>query len=147
MPLDVLEAERAIKEKAPGLAALIRKAGAGGNEEQFRQRVAPAIEQFGAALGLDFHTEHERTLLNGRADTVYNRLVVEYERPGSLNKSNKTRANRHALDQVKQYIDALHRLEHHRAERLAGVVLDGTYFIFARYKEGRWIEDDPLPVL
>ncbi|TDA67696.1 MAG: SAM-dependent DNA methyltransferase [Clostridia bacterium] len=146
MPLDILEAERAIKEEAPRLAALLKKAGAGGNEEQFRQRIAPAIEGFGASLGLDFHTEHERTLLNGRADTVYNRLVVEYERPGSLNKSNKSRANRHALDQVKQYIDDLHRLERHRPERLAGVVLDGTYFIFARYKEGRWIEDDPLPV-
>ncbi|QGP92267.1 N-6 DNA Methylase [Neomoorella glycerini] len=146
MSLDILETERIIKEEAPRVAALIRQAGIGGNEEQFRQRVAPAIEEFGRRLGLNFHTEHERTLLNGRADTVYNRLVVEYERPRSLNKSNKTRSNRHALDQVKQYIDALHRLERHRRERLAGVVLDGTYYIFARYKEDRWLEDDPLPV-
>lgn len=146
MAVDVLEAERAIKEEAPRLAALIKEAGAGGTEEQFRQRVAPAIEDFARRLGLGLRTEHERTLLNGRADTVYNRLVVEYERPGSLNKSNRTRANRHALDQVKQYIDDLHRLERHRPERLAGVVLDGSYFIFARYREGRWTEDGPLPV-
>ncbi|MGB9887122.1 MAG: N-6 DNA methylase [Moorellales bacterium] len=145
-PLEILEIEEAIRQEAPRLAALIKEAGKGGTEEQFRQKVAPAIEDFARRLGVTLRTEHERTLLTGRADTVYNRLVLEYERPRTLNKSNRTKANRHALNQVRQYIDDLHRLERHRQERLAGVVLDGSYFIFARYREGRWTEDDPLPV-
>lgn len=146
MPLDVLEIEGFIKEEAPRLATLIKQAGAAGSEEQLRQKVAPAIEEFGSRLGLEFRTQNECTLLHGRADTVYNRLVVKYESPCSLNRRNNTQANRHALDQVKQYIDELHQVKRHRLERLAGVVLDGNYYVFARYKGERWVEDDPIPV-
>ncbi len=44
----------------------------------------------------------ERTLFNGRADAVYNRFVIEYEPPTSLQPSNTYGANKHAIDQVKQ---------------------------------------------
>lgn len=144
--MDILKAQRAIKEKAPELAALFKKAGSGSNEELFRKEIAPSIEEFGASLGLNLHTEQERTLLNGRAGTVYNRLVVEYVRPRSLSTNNRTQSNRRALDQVLQYFEALHQKEKHQWGRLAGVVIDGSNFIFARYTKGRWTEDDPLPV-
>ena len=38
------------------------------------------------------------------------------------------------------------RRERHKPERLAGVVLDGHYFIFVRSREGVWQEDRPVRV-
>ncbi len=147
MGLDIFEAERIIKEEAPKITQAIQAAGKKAkNEAELRHLVAPVLENFSRLLGIDFRPEHEKTLIIGRADTVYNRLVVEYEPPRSLNRRNNTRTNRHALNQVKQYIEELHQTERHHLERLAGVVLDGTFYIFARYREGRWTEDDPLPV-
>ncbi|MBI2939992.1 MAG: N-6 DNA methylase, partial [Chloroflexi bacterium] len=45
-----------------------------------------------------------------------------------------------------QYLGGIERLDRHRKERLAGVVLDGSYYIFVRFREGRWHLDDPLRV-
>jgi len=47
---------------------------------------------------------------------------------------------------VKHYMEGLDRLERHHKERLAGVVLDGGYYIFIRYRDERWRIDEPLPV-
>ncbi|HYG24084.1 MAG TPA: hypothetical protein VEH04_14990 [Verrucomicrobiae bacterium] len=85
-------------------------------------------------------------MIEGRADTVYNRLVIEYERPGFLKPSNKHGNNRHAIQQAKDYIGGLHRRERHKMERYAGVVCDGGYFIFLQQREGVWHVEPPVPV-
>lgn len=85
----------------------------------------------------------ERTLINGCADAVYNRFVIEYKPSNSLRKEPNARPNQHAIAQVKQYLE---RLERHRRERLAGAVLDGNFFIFVRYRDNHWYIGDPLPV-
>jgi len=108
--------------------------------------VERVLERFARNFDVSLHLERERTLINGRADAVYNRFVIEYEPPGSLRKSNTYRANQHAIEQVKQYMEGLERLDRHRKERLAGAVLDGHYFIFVRFREGHWRVDDPVPV-
>ncbi|MBM3190770.1 MAG: SAM-dependent DNA methyltransferase, partial [Chloroflexi bacterium] len=90
--------------------------------------------------------QRERTLINGRADAVYNRFVIEYEPPNSLRKERNARTNQHAIEQVKQYLGGLERVDRQKKERLAGVALDGSYYIFVRYRDGHWHEDDPLPV-
>lgn len=117
------------------------------DEADLVAEVEKAIDRFGH--GVDFtmlHLERERTLINGRADAVYNRLVIEYEPPNSLRASNTHRNNQHAIDQVKQYMEGLERLDRHRKERLAGVVLDGKYYIFVRYRDDHWRIDDPVKV-
>jgi hypothetical protein len=44
---------------------------------------------------------------SGRADTIYNRFIIEWERPGSLKPSNDATTNSHTIAQVKQYGDSL----------------------------------------
>lgn len=116
------------------------------NEAEFRTQIAILIEEIASHADLNLHLREEYTLINGRADAVYNRLVIEYEPPRSLRPNNSARTNQHAIDQVKRYIDGLVRLERHKPERLAGVVLDGYFFIFVRKKNGIWHIDDPLQV-
>jgi len=144
-----VEIEKLIRQHAPDMARQIRDAAAAhpGDEANFRRPVERLIEEFAGQAELETEIRHECTLLNGRADSVYNRLVVEYEAPGSLRKDSSYRGNRHAIEQVKGYIQDLVAVERRRKpDRLAGVALDGHWYIFVRFKDGRWEIDDPLPV-
>lgn len=143
----MVEIERELKSRAPGFAQKIKEAAqTSHNEAEFRTKIARLIDEIAPKIGLNLHLREEYTLINGRADAVYNRLIIEYEPPRSLRQNNSFRTNQHAISQLKGYIEGLVRRERHRPERLAGVVLDGTYFIFVRSKEGVWHIDPPLKV-
>ncbi len=141
------ELEAFVRQQAPETARDIRAAALpGAQEADLVAEVEDVLKQFEKNFDLSLRLERERTLINGRADAVYNRFVIEYERPGSLRKEKGTRPNQHAIEQVKRYIEGLERLDRHRKERLAGVVLDGYFYIFVRFREGHWRVDDPIPV-
>ncbi len=142
-----MDIEKEIKSIVPEIAKKIQKAAAQShNEAELRTKVAQLLEDLSQKIEISLHLREEYTLINGRADAVYNRLIIEYEPPGSLRQNNTYRTNQHAIGQVKNYIEGLERRERHKAERLAGVVLDGSFFIFVRNKEGVWHIDQPLKV-
>lgn len=116
------------------------------NEASFRIPFQAAIAEAAKAIGADIQPRDEFRIIDGRADTVYNRLVIEYERPGCLRTHNKHGNNQHAIQQVKDYITGLHRRERHKMERYAGVVCDGSFFIFLRSLEHQWHVEPPVPV-
>lgn len=115
-------------------------------EQTFRVAFQAAVVEAARDLGITLNAVDEFRMIEGRADTVYNRLVIEYERPGFLKLQNKHGNNVHAIGQVKDYIGGLHRRERHKMERYAGVVCDGNHFIFLRYREGDWHVEPPVPV-
>ena len=114
-------------------------------EADFRRYIDPLLEEFCDEIGVHPLPQAEYTVATGRADAVFNRLVIEYERPGVLKKS-QDQATRHAIDQVKNYITGLSRKERHRMDRLGGVVFDGRFLIFVRFVDGQWTEEPPLEV-
>jgi len=139
--------EDEIKAVASDFARQIQTAAAEAhNEAEFRTKVARFVEEFSDKVRLPIYLREEYTLVEGRADAVYNRLVLEYKAPGVLRENNSYGSNRDAIKQVKDYIQGLVRREHHKPERLAGVVLDGHYFIFVRSREKVWQEDRPAKV-
>jgi len=139
--------EAYVRQRAPEIAGDIKAAAENArNEADLVAAVERLLERFAKNFDVTLHHERERTLINGRADAVYNRFVIEYEPPRSLRKSNAYASNRHAIEQVKQYMEGLERLDRHLKERLAGVALDGGFYIFVRFRDGRWRVDDPLPV-
>ncbi|MBI2939073.1 MAG: SAM-dependent DNA methyltransferase, partial [Chloroflexi bacterium] len=147
MPYDPTDLEDFVRRRAPEIARDIRDAAQKARvEADLVAEVEKVLEKFAGNFDVTLHLERERTLIDGRADAVYNRFVVEYEPPGSLNRSHDSAKNRHAIQQVQQYLGGIERLDRHRKERLAGVVLDGSYYIFVRFREGRWHLDDPLRV-
>ncbi|MGQ9901435.1 MAG: Eco57I restriction-modification methylase domain-containing protein, partial [Fimbriimonadales bacterium] len=113
-------------------------------EADLRRVVDPLLEEFCRTTGATPQVRAEYTLATGRADAIFNRLVIEYERPGTLKPSPDTQT-KHAIQQVRHYIEGLARKERHSVDRLAGVVFDGCYLIFARYIGGRWVEESPAP--
>lgn len=147
MTTDAISFEETIRQQAPHIAQAIRRAGEEArNEAELITPVTRLIEEFARQLDVTLHLRQEYTLINGRADAVYNRFVIEYEPPRSLQKSNGYASNRHAIGQVRQYIEELSRLERRRKERIAGVALDGVFFIFVRFHSGHWHVDEPVPV-
>ena len=114
-------------------------------EADFRRVIDPLLDEFCAEVGLNPLAHAEYTLATGRADAVFNRLVIEYERPGTLKKTPDA-ATRHAVQQVKDYITGLARRERREMERFAGVAFDGHFLIFMRFIAGKWLEEPPAEV-
>ena len=114
------------------------------DEAALRERVHPLWERYlreqGSDLALQFR--HERVLANGRSDTVFNRLVLEYKRPGSLGKKRQVA---HVQTQLRLYIEDLARADGWKKERLLGVAFDGEHFVYLKYL-GRWIQGSAIPV-
>jgi SAM-dependent methyltransferase len=139
--------EAFVRQRSPEICQGIQRAASRSrNEADLVAEVEDVLRSFERNFDLTLHLARERTLINGRADAVYNRFVIEYEPPKSLRKQANYRHNQHAIDQVKQYMEELSRLDRHRKERLAGVVLDGYFFIFIRHRDEHWHIDDPIPV-
>lgn len=114
-------------------------------EAKLRELVAPIWNEAIRLkkINLNFAPRDERQLANGRADTVFNRLILEYKKPGHIKPNNEK--NRKLIAQVKGYIEDLAKEERWKEERLLGIAFDGVYFLHIR-KVGRWIEEEPVLV-
>ncbi|MBO9368290.1 MAG: N-6 DNA methylase [Chloroflexi bacterium] len=145
--MNTLETYRKIHLLAPEFARFIRQAvRQAHNEAEFERQMNNEIERLAGQLGTPLLFREQYTLATGRADAVYNRLVIEYEPPGSLRDHLSHQHTAHAVRQVKEYIEGLAKAERHDRDRLLGVAFDGHYFIFARYHQGHWIVEPPLEV-
>lgn len=116
------------------------------NEAEFRTGVTRHIEDVASQLGIELVLREEYTLATGEADAVYNRLIIEYEPPQSLGPDLDHRKTQHAVRQVKDYIEGVALRDKFRKGRLLGVALDGSYYVFVRYREGNWYVEPPLKV-
>lgn len=142
-----VEVETIAAEQARGVAEeLLRIANRGGTEADFRREAARLLEEGGARAGLTIIPRDEFSVARGRVDSVYNRLVLEYKRPGVIRESNEGRSNQEVIQQVKDYILDVAKRERREAQRLAGVATDGFFFIFVRRVGEGWSVDDPAPV-
>jgi methylase of polypeptide subunit release factors len=142
-----IDPERVAVEQAPSVAReLLLAARRGGTEADFRREAARIIEDTDSIAGLTIVPRDEFSVARGRVDSVYNRLILEYKRPGVLRDSNHATANQAAIQQIKDYILDVAKRERREAQRLAGVAVDGFYFIFVRRVGEGWSVDAPVPV-
>ncbi len=140
-------ADELVQRRAPEIALVIQTAAKGSPlEADFRRPVEEALAQFADEAGVPLRTHHEYTLATGRADTVYNRLVIEYKRPGHLSKYPSNRNNAAAVEQVKGYVESIVKAQRIKKGRLVGVVTDGRWMIYCRHIAGRWRVEAPIPV-
>jgi methylase of polypeptide subunit release factors len=145
--MDILERTEQIRKQSPRFAELVKAAAAQSrNEAEFERQINNEIERLSKWLGVNLLFYEQYTLIDGRADAVYNRLVIEYEKPGVLRDNLNHKQTAHAVEQVKAYIEGLAKAERHDRDRLLGVAFDGHYFIFVRYHQGRWNVEPPLAV-
>jgi hypothetical protein len=125
---------------------IIEAARASRNEAEFRKQFSRVVEDFAKELDIPVLAHEEYTLATGRADAAYNRLILEYEPPGSLRPSLTHKHTAHAVRQVKDYIEGVAERERQRIHRLVGVALDGHYYIFVRNVDGHFLVEEPVQV-
>lgn len=143
----VLDVEQIAAEQAAGVARQLRRiADRGGTEADFRREAAQVLEEAGVAAELTIVPRDEYHVARGNVDSLYNRLIIEYKKPGLLRPSNSSRPNKSAIDQTKGYIEDVATRERREAQRLAGVITDGYYFIFVRRVGEGWSVDEARPV-
>lgn len=128
-----------------GTATEIASKTPGMPEKKLRELVSDIWEQYikEKRIHLNLTVTHELSLANGRADTVFNKLILEYKKPHTISSNNDK--NRKLISQVQGYILDVAKEHRFNKERLLGVVFDGSYFLFMRYGKS-WRVDDPLPV-
>lgn len=142
-----IDLEQIASEQASDVAKrILTAARQGGTEADFRREAARILEEAGAAAQLQIIPRDEFSVARGRVDSVYNRLILEYKRPGVIKDSNSTRANQSVIDQVKNYILEVAKREKRESNRLAGVATDGFFYIFVRRVGEGWTVDDPVEV-
>jgi hypothetical protein len=99
-----MDIEAEVKKRAPDLALQIQQAATSShNEAEFRTKITRHIDDLAGELKLPIYPREEYTLLEGRADAVYNRLVLEYKAPGVLRESNSYKSNKDKIEKVKDY--------------------------------------------
>ncbi|MGB7605887.1 MAG: N-6 DNA methylase [Lutisporaceae bacterium] len=102
-------------------------------ESDFRHNFAPIIQNIALELEIPIDIRHEYTVLHGRVDTLYSRVILEYKRPGLLSNNNKNSKNRDAIEEVQRQIKGLAKKESIEPGSILGIVFDGKYFIYVKY--------------
>jgi hypothetical protein len=133
--------------EAPAVSRELRRiAKRGGTEADFRREAARVFEETASAVGLTIAPRDEYHVARGKVDSLYNRLVLEYKKPGLLRPTNGMSPNRKAIEQVKDYIIDVGVRERREAQRLAGVITDGFHLIFVRRVGEGWSVDEAVSV-
>ena len=101
-----------LRQIAPDFADKIGQAAqVAHNEAEFEAAINTALAGVAQEMGVQLLFRQQYTLATGLADAVYNRFIIEYEPPRSLRPALSHVATQHAVQQVKDYIEAAARAE------------------------------------
>ena len=136
-----------LSHSAATLAEHIQAAAAWAKSEMDLQiEVAGALKDFAKRAQVNLEGHHNVTIATGRADSVYGSVIVEYKAPGTLSPAKESSANKALIDQLKKRFYDMRREEHRAWNSMFGVGTDGRYFIFLRFRDDKWTDQEPLPV-
>jgi len=135
-----------IDSNSQNLLAVIQSSARPGTlEKSFREKVEEHLIALAKESKIDMVPHKEVTLgSSGRADTIYNRFIVEWEQPGTLKSSNSATKNRQTIAQVQGYGDSLFWRTRQKPGRIVGCCTDGHFFIFVTKPERTWMASDPV---
>jgi type I restriction-modification system DNA methylase subunit len=71
---------------------------------------------------------------------------VEYKEPGNLSPNKDAANNKKVIEQLKKRFYHMNREEHRQWRTIFGVGTDGKYFIFLRFRDDKWTDQEPLEV-
>ena len=129
------------------IAEQIQKAAAWAKSEMDLQvDVAAALNAFARDAKITLEGHHNVTVATGRPDSVYGSVIVEYKDPGTLSPNKDAAPNKAVIDQLKRRFYDMRREENRQWNSMFGVGTDGKYFIFLRFRDDKWTDQEPLEV-
>jgi hypothetical protein len=140
-----------IAKKAVEFADQLRKVAAlADKEEEIRIEAERQLAFIEKEAGIKLEGRHEFTLAKGRVDSVYTRVLIEYKNPSSPADRIGPRADspgtKKVVDQIKLRFRGMRDEHGHPFNSLFGVGLDGSYFIFVRFRDNKWDVQEPVEV-
>ena len=119
-------------------------------EEEIRIEAENLLAFVKRDAGVELKGRHEYTIAKGRADSVYQRVIIEYKNPSDpgarIGPGKDAPGNAKVVKQIKDRFRGLERDEGQPLNSLFGVGLDGKHFIFVTYRDNDWRVEDPVPV-
>ena len=136
-----------VSQSAVVIAEQIQNAAAWAKSEMDLQiEVAGALKEFARKAKINLEGHHNVTIATGRPDSVYGSFIVEYKTPGTLSSGKDAAPNQAVIDQLKKRFYDMRREENRNWNSMFGVGTDGKYFIFLRFRDDKWTDQEPLPV-
>jgi hypothetical protein len=136
-----------VSHSAVVLADQIQKAAAWAKSEMDLQvEVAGALKEFARRAKITLDVHHNITVATGRPDSVYSNVIVEYKDPGTLSGNRDAANNKKLIEQIRQRFYDMRREENRPMNSMFGVGTDGKYFVFVRFRDEKWTDQEPLEV-
>jgi hypothetical protein len=136
-----------VSHSAVVLSDQIQKAAAWAKSEMDLQiEVAGALKEFARRAKITLEAHHNITVATGRPDSVYSNVIVEYKDPGTLSGNRDAANNKKVIEQIRQRFYDMRREENRPMNSMFGVGTDGKYFIFVRFRDEKWTDQEPLEV-
>ena len=136
-----------VSHNAVVLADQIQKAAAWAKSEMDLQiEVAGALKEFARRAQITLEGHHNVTVATGRPDSVYGSVIVEYKDPDTLSANKDAAPNQKVIEQLKKRFYDMRREEKRQWSSMFGVGTDGKYFIFLRFRDEKWTDQEPLEV-
>jgi hypothetical protein len=139
--------DETVSHSAVVVADQIQKAAAWAKSEMDLQiEVAGALKEFAKKAQIKLEGHHNITIATGRPDSVYGSVIVEYKDPNTLSPTKDSAANQKLIEQLKKRFYDMRREEKRQWASMFGVGTDGKYFIFLRFRDEKWTDQEPLEV-
>ena len=136
-----------VSHSATVLADQIQKAAAWAKSEMDLQvEVAGALKEFARRAQITLEGHHNVTIATGRPDSVYGSVIVEYKDPNTLSPTKDAAPNQRLIEQLKKRFYDMRREEKRQWQSMFGVGTDGKYFVFLRFRDEKWTDQEPLEV-
>ncbi|MGH9772888.1 MAG: N-6 DNA methylase, partial [Candidatus Acidiferrales bacterium] len=136
-----------VSRSAAIFAEQLQKAAAWAQSEADLQiEAAAALKEFARRAQITLEGHHNVTIATGRPDSVYHGVIVEYKDPGTLSPNKNAAGNQKLIKQLRDRFYDLRREENRNWNSLFGAGTDGKYFIFLRFRDDKWTDQEPLPV-
>jgi hypothetical protein len=119
------------------------------NEEEIKIAIETQLAFIKKEAGITWQGKHEVTVVSGRIDSVYDRVIIEYKNPASGDKIGPkadSPGTKKVVEQIKKRFYDLRAGQGHKLNTLFGVGTDGRYFVFVRFRDDKWQVQDPVEV-
>jgi len=110
------------------------------SETEIQFEIERLIKNYFESHNIEYDPKQNVTVLKGRPDTLYGKVIIEYKIPGSLEKPSKLD---YAMNETHDNIVEISKKSNMDRVKFVGVVTDGFHITFTKYRNNTWI-NEPL---
>jgi SAM-dependent methyltransferase len=107
-------------------------------EAELRIEIEHLFRDFFKKLGIEYAPHHDRTIITGKPDTMYGAVIIEYKAPKSFAGRTTSPKFQEALSQAEEDIKQLSKAAQEKYSKYVGIVLDGHWIAFVRWRRDQW---------